>query len=381
MNIDIAPSIKTLYLLDDPSKDKHVHNHLLKALSEAGFNPVIGYFYGNSRDSVMATDKIRAVSLGLSKSQFRGFSPSTISKLRRLISRESFSLIHCQRHRALVNAGFAISGTSANTLFYTVRATNVLRNWNRRVVFNYLARRINKVICVSSAVKDYMLKMAPVLSEDKVLIIHNGVDINDFDIEITREEARRWLGIPEDGFYFGIVARLKKAKCHDILLKSFARLLRQIPATRLAIVGDGPLEDVLRGLSIELGISDKVFFTGRVEYHEVAKTMKAFDCFVHPSFREGLGVAILEAMASSLPVIATSADGIRDIYHVKDCIGEMIMPMDVEALANSMIRFRKMDTKHLQRIGRTARKHIVDHFSKDLMVSRNLALYEAVKMQ
>ncbi len=366
---------RILYLLDDPSKDNGLHSCVLKGLEKAGFKPIICYFYGNSQDSVMVTRKTSAISLGLSRTQYKKCTISNISRLRRLISEQNISLIHCQRHRALEHAAFASYRTDVKALFYTVGSTNVLRNRKRRLVFNYLASRISRVICVSSAVKGYMLKMARMLSENKTLVIHNGVDIQKFDIDLTRKEARRLLNIPEDGFYFGIVARLKKAKCHDILLRAFARTVQHIPATRLAIVGDGPLEANLKKLAQQLRISDSVYFIGRVEYAEVPRTLKAFNCFVHPSFREGLGVAILEAMASGLPVIATNADGITDIFDTAANIGKMVPPKDVEALFSSMMDFRTKGSDVLQNIGKEARSHVRDNFSQEAMVKANIEVY------
>ncbi len=369
---------KILFLLDHPSQDKHRHQYLLKGLVEAGISPVIGYFCGNAMDSSMATGEIRAVSLGLSRARFKGFRPSTVYRLKRFISSNQISVIHCQRHRATVNACLAMAGTRAHSLFYTVGSTNVLRNWNRRLVFNFIARRITWVTCVSAAVRDYMLKNAFMLTRDKTVVIRNGVDINKFGLEIPQREARNRLGIPEDGFCFGIVARLKKAKCHDTLLRAFSMLLLHAPDTRLAIVGDGPLEGGLRRLCNELQISDRVHFIGRIEHKDVPLALKAFDCFVHPSFREGLSMAILEAMASGLPVITTNADGVREIFDTNLRIGDMVRPMDQDALFATMLEFRTMSPEQLMDMGKNARKHVKENFTRQAMVKAYVRLYQQV---
>ena len=173
--------------------------------------------------------------------------------LKKVINEKLISMVHCQRHRALVHAALAIPGTSVHSLFYTVRATNVLRSWNRRLVFNLLTRQITRVICVSHAVRDYIFRMSPYISAEKVVVIHNGVDVSAFDPDISRKEARKWLGIPEDGFCFGIVARLKKAKCHDILLRSFAQVVERFPETRLVLLETAPLRRCLRNWQRSLG--------------------------------------------------------------------------------------------------------------------------------
>ncbi len=377
MNKDARSYRKTLFLLDDPSQDKHRHEYLLNGLVEEGFRPVIGYFCGDARDSSMASSNIRAVSLGLSRARFKGFRPSTVSKLRRLISIEGVSVIHTQRHRATVSAAVAMSGTTARTLFYTVGSTNVLRNWNRRVALNCIVGRLSMVTCVSSAVRDYMLGNTRLLPGQKVQIIHNGIDIKKFVIDMDQKTARKWLGIPPRGFCFGIVARLKKAKCHDILLKAFSRLLHQAPDTRLVMVGDGPLEDRLRQLCRELEIADRVYFTGRIQHKDVPKALKAFNCFVHPSFREGLSASILEAMASGLPVITTEAGGMGDIFDITtERIGVRVRPLDVEALFASLATFRNMGHCVLKEMGENARRHVRKNFNREFMVQSYLDLYK-----
>ena len=374
--------IKTLYMLDDPGKDKHVHSHVLRGLVEAGIEPVIGYFYGDPKDSVMAQDGISAFGLGLERAQFRGLNLRAVRRLKALIGREGFKVVHCQRHRALIHAGLALPGTKGPSLFYTVRSTNVLRNLQRRLGFRLISKRLAKVICVSKAVCDYMKKMAPYMPESKFVIIRNGVDLSAFEKPFSRDEARRFLGIPEDGFYFGIIARLKKAKCHDCLLRAFKEVVKTFPESRLAIVGDGPLLHDLKKICQELGLLEKVFFTGKVEYDQVALSMRAFDCFVHPSFREGLPVAVLEAMASNLPVITTWADGIRDIFELWEAggedseIGKMVAPRNVEGLASAMIEYRNKTSEELSKIGTNARRCVEKHFSKEKMVDATVSVYE-----
>ncbi len=374
--------VKTLYLLDDPTKDKHVHRYVLKGLAAQGFSPTIGYFYGDASSSTMATEGINAFSLGLEKGQFKGLSFKSILRLRSIIQKEGYSVIHCQRHRTMAHAALALPDAQCVKLLYTVRSTNVLRNLKRRFLFRLVAKRLFRLIGVSKAVRDYMLETAPYFPASKTVVIHNGVDVEAFNLDIPMEEARRFLSIPEKGFVFGIVARLKKAKCHDVLIRAFRGVVDKFPETILAIVGDGPLEAELKALAKELGLAQNVIFTGRVEYHEVATAMRAFDCFVHPSFREGLPVAVLEAMASSLPVITTAADGIVDIFEKWEAkaqgelIGRMLEPRDVEGLRKAMLEFRGMEPERLRSIGQNARSHVSEDFSRQKMVGSTVRIYQ-----
>ena len=373
---------RVLYLLDDPSKDKHVHRYVLNGLVEEGFSPTILYFYGDSRDSVMTNDHIDATDLGLGKRQFRGLNPGAVVRLGRYISDRGFSIVHAQRHRPLVHAALALSGRKGIGLFYTVRATNVFRGINRRLFFRLFGSRIAKIIGVSRGVIDYCKESLPFFPRERMTVIYNGVNLSKFDIDCSMQDARRFLGIPEEGFCFGIVARLKKAKCHVRILVAFKELLCSFPDTMFAIVGDGPLERNLRMLAKDLNIENKVFFTGKVDYEEVPIAMRAFDCFVHPSFREGLAVAVLEAMAARLPVIISNAPGLADIFCPEDgfCmeeeIGQMVTARNVPELVQAMKRYRALDGDGLRRIGLNARRHIERYFSREQMVSKTVGLYK-----
>lgn len=372
--ISKAP-VNCLYLLDDPSRDKHVHYYVLKGLARSGFNPLIGYFYGDSDDSKMTGNGISAVSLGLTKKQFSHFNPFTVFKLRNLIKRNQISIIHCQRYRPLVNASLAIIGTDVSTLFYTVRATGTLRNARRRAVFNLICKKIDRVICISNSVKDDLLFNSTSLKPSKVTVIFNGIDTDAYDISMGQGEAREILNLPQEGFLFGIVARLKKAKAHNILLNAFARVAETAPGAFLVIAGDGPLEEELKKEADELQLKSKVFFLGPKRPEEVPVVLRALDCFVHPSRREGLPMAILEAMSAGLPVIATETDGIIDIFNTPETIGAKVPADDAATLAESMNNFLKMERSELKLIGKKARCHVAENFSRERMVEKTVSMY------
>ena len=367
--------INCLYLLDDPSRDKHVHYYVLKGLARSGFNPLIGYFCGDSNDSWMTGNGIFAISLGLTKKRFRHFNPFTVLKLRNLIKRNHISIVHCQRYRPLVNAALAITGTDVSILFYTVRATGTLRNAHRRAVFNRICRKIDRIIGVGNSVKDDLLCNSVALAPSKITVIFNGIDTNAYDIAMGQEEARKRLNLPEKGFMFGIVARLKKAKAHNILLHAFVKVAETAPEAFLVIVGDGPLEKELKRQVDELHIISRVFFLGHKKPEEVPVVLRALDCFVHPSRREGLPMAILEAMSAGLPVIATETDGIIDIFNTPETIGAMVPSNDSAVLAKSMNDFLKKERLELKLIGKKAQYHVAEKFSRERMVEKTVGMY------
>ena len=143
-------------------------------------------------------------------------------------------------------------------------------------------------------------------------IIHNGANPKDVHETVSEEEvgqARRVINKQPGETVLMNTARLVHQKGHDTVIRS----LKFLPAhVRLVLVGDGPDEADLKKLAEELGVVNRVLFTGRVERSQVTAYRKNADIFVGPSRSEGLGNAFLSAMASRLPVIATQEGGIAD---------------------------------------------------------------------
>lgn len=136
-------------------------------------------------------------------------------------------------------------------------------------------------------------------------VMHNGIEPRLYacDDEAHRL-AKRELGYP-DVPLVGNVARLARQKNQVFLLEAFANVLGSHPDSRLLLVGKGELEGALRARAEELGIAGSVDFLG--VRNDVPRILKALDVFVFPSLREGLGMALVEAQAASLPCIASSA--------------------------------------------------------------------------
>lgn len=133
---------------------------------------------------------------------------------------------------------------------------------------------------------------------------------------------------------FVSVGRLVEVKGHDVLLHAFASATAAGLDATLEIVGGGPERESLEALVLELGVSDRVRFSGPLGGDELADALAAADAFVLASRREGFGVAIIEALAMGLPVLATRSGGPEDIVGPDD--GVLVPSGDVEALASAL---------------------------------------------
>jgi L-malate glycosyltransferase len=184
--------------------------------------------------------------------------------------------------------------------FVDVRTRQILA---RRMFLN----RIYRTVVPSKALRDVLLARYRVRPE-KVCHVPNGVDTEKF-VPGRDFEIRHRLGLEPDAVVFGYVGRLAKEKNLTFLLRTYAAA--KLKKAQLVIVGDGPCRAELETLSVELGIHQRVMFAGAVCDPE--RYFAAFDIFVMSSKTEQMPMALLEAMASGLPVISTSVGDVVEV--------------------------------------------------------------------
>jgi glycosyltransferase involved in cell wall biosynthesis len=177
----------------------------------------------------------------------------------------------------------------------------------------------------------------------------------------------------EGNFTFVVVTRLALEKGLRALLRAFALLLKKRPEARLLIVGDGPLYGHLVEQTEALGIANQVVFAEAVPFEQVPQYLAAGDAFVYASLNETQGLAVAEAMAAGLPVVAMDAPGVRDT--ITDGVSGLLTPPEEVALAEGMCRL--MDDSSLRaRLSAGARAAAVRYAVPDL-TRKLIGVYEA----
>ncbi len=242
------------------------------------------------------------------------------------------------------------------------------RNALRRHVRRLLALLVTEFVAVSRDLARWLVEDVGVPAA-KVTQIYNGVDAEAFS-PADKEAARRALGIRDGALVIGTVGRLDPVKDHRGLLEAFGRIAHH-PHAQLVIVGDGPRRAALERDRGALGLDGRVLMLG--ERQDVAGILRALDVFALPSLGEGISNALLEAMASGLPVVATRVGGNPELVD-HDVTGMLVSPRSADALAEAFARYLS-DPALIRKHGEAGRCRAVRDFSLDRMFESYESLY------
>ncbi|MFA5145400.1 MAG: glycosyltransferase family 4 protein [Candidatus Omnitrophota bacterium] len=228
-----------------------------------------------------------------------------------------------------------------------------------------------KVIAISEPVKEHLIRDFKVNEKD-IVVIHSGVDTSE---PHTRDPKTR-AGIKErfglgKGPVVGIVARLSDVKGHTYLIEAMEGVLKDIPEAALLIAGEGKMKEGLVSLVKSLGIEKSVVFLPEIE--DTRDVLSAMDLFVMPSLKEGLGLALMEAMAFGLAVIGTDTGGIKSL--IQDGYnGLLVRPKDSCQLQKAISGLLKDEQKRGY-LGGNARDFICRNFSLEKMAQETEEVY------
>lgn len=308
----------------------------------------------------------------LNRMQGKRFDPIIIWMLYRLMKKRGFSVIETHGYQASLYgrlaawwAGVPVIISSSHNV-YQRKAPR--RFWINRL----LAGCSDRIIAISERVKEDLVRLERI-SPEKIEVISNGVDPVLFENRMTKEEAREKLSLPRSAFVIGTVGRLSVAKGHRYLLDAFRLVLDEENRLdlRLVLIGDGSLRRELERTVSDLGLEKRVSFLGT--RRDVPDCLRAFDLFVFPSLWEGQGVALIEAMAAGIPIIATDYEGVREI--LTDGVEALIVkPRDPEALKKGILRLlqnRGLQTALAEAAARRARTE----FSMERLIRKHEELY------
>ncbi len=271
-------------------------------------------------------------------------------------------------------AGAAYGGLAARSisnlrLVFTKHGMFVPRSKLGGILDRWISSRY-QIVAVSRPIYQVMCGWSP-RGCSNVHFIPNGLNLEPYDAQPSRAMARRQLGLELNAKVLGIVGRLAVGKGHLNLLQSLSRIVQLYPDSQLLVVGDGPMRPEIEQSLHELGLSENVQMLG--ERHDVSSILPALDLFVLPSLTEGLPMTVLEAMASRLPVVATSVGEIPAVVGDEES-GLLVQPNDVQGLTTALQRVLH-DSAFASRLGFEGRRRIEELYTVARMAKQYESLY------
>lgn len=297
-----------------------------------------------------------------------------VVRMRRLIHRHGTQVLHT--HNAVANyvAILASLGLRVDTIINTRHGMGGLRRHSRaELLYRASLIRTDMVATVCEAASQGVIKHG-LIPRRKLCVVPNGLRVQDFTVTSpeARARLRQSLGLPAQASVIGTVGRLNWAKDQADLIRSFKHVREQLPDSVLVLVGDGSLRAELEACARHEDVAAAVHFLG--DRSDVRELLQGFDLFALSSVSEGYSMALLEASATALPIVATDVGGNREIvqHGVTGCI---VPARDIDALAQAMLSLLR-DPEHAARLGAAARTMMETRGSIEAMATRYAALYQ-----
>jgi 1,2-diacylglycerol 3-alpha-glucosyltransferase len=229
-------------------------------------------------------------------------------------------------------------------------------------------QKCQHIIIPSESMKDFLVKEYGL--EERYTVVPTGTNLEPY-LDADGKSLRQEKGWQDETILIS-VGRLAAEKNWETLLQAFAKVYSEHPDVRLILIGDGPARESLQTLATELGIAERVTFTGSLPFEEVPAYLKAADVFSFASITETQGLVTIEAMAAGLPVVSVDGSGTRDIVeHGKQ---GFLVENDADALANGLNQLLS-DPGQMKRFRHNALKK-AKTFDVDLLSKQMISVYE-----
>ncbi len=302
-----------------------------------------------------------------------------LRKLEKLLREQKPDLVHTHSGKAGILGRLAAKRAGVPIIIHHIHGPSfgdfqgALANFIFTAAERHAAKFTAHFFCSAAAMTKLYLA-AGIGKPEMFTRIFSGFNLEPF-LNATNDLAlRQKFGLDETHYVIGKIGRIFKLKGHADLLQAFAKILPQIPHARLLFVGDGSLRGETETLARELGVADKVIFTGLVPPGEVARYVGIMDCLAHLSYREALSRALPQALAAGKPVVAYDFDGADEIC-LDNETGFIVRTGDVVAAAKKLLQLAG-DAALRERFGRAGSAFVKENFSVEKMVADQYAVYQ-----
>ena len=292
--------------------------------------------------------------------------------LRRFLKQQKIQIVQTFFESSDIWAGFVTKFLSNAKLIWSRRDMGILRTRKHEVAYRLMAGLPDAVFAVSDLVRQHCIEQDHI-DPDRVQTIYNGLDLADWNRTSVSAPSR-------DRLLVTTIGNIRRVKGHDVFIKAAALIAPRFPHVDFSIAG-GVLEpayfEELQDLIRELNLSDRFHFAGSIT--NLQQHLSAADIFVLPSRSEGFSNAIVEAMAASLPVIATNVGGNAEA--VQDGVTGIVVPAeDPAALSAAMTRLLAAPAQ-AKAMGVAGKQSVAERFTTEAMMLRTTAVYRKLLLE
>ena len=287
-------------------------------------------------------------------------------ELRRFLETTRVQIVHTFFESSDIWAGFVTKSASRAKLVWSRRDMGILRSGKHHVAYRLMSRFPDAVLAVSEQVRQHCIEVDRI-PPGRVTTVYNGLDLANWETPSKPKESPREVVATT-------VGNIRRVKGHDVFIKAAASVVRKFPNAEFSIAGEVLESEYFEELQTsirDLGLSSRFTFAGGVT--NLQEHLRAADVFVLPSRSEGFSNAIVEAMAASLPVIATDVGGNAEAVE-HGVSGIIIPPEDPDALATAICRiFAEPDIG--RQMGAAGKELVVEKFTTRAMMTGITGVY------
>ena len=294
---------------------------------------------------------------------------SSAWKLSRIIRQWKPQVVHAHDPHAVAMAALALSFGAPDPRPRVVASRRVDFHLQGHSFSRWKYRQIDLFLAASDAIRKILAHDG--IDPDRVVVVHDGIDVGKIErLPVLDAHAEYWLphGVP----VLMNVGALVGHKGQKFLLEAMPHVLGQVPDAHLLIFGEGELRAPLEKQVKQLNLAKRILLPGFRE--DVLSLIKTADLFVMSSVTEGLGSAVLDAMAMGHAVIGTEAGGIPEAV-VPYETGLLVDAANPKALANAIVKLLK-NPELRKKYGDAGRRRVAEHFGVDRLVEGTLAAYQ-----
>jgi glycosyltransferase involved in cell wall biosynthesis len=293
-------------------------------------------------------------------------------ELRRFLKQQRVQIVQTFFESSDIWAGFVTKNLSKAKLIWSRRDMGILRGRKHQIAYRMMAGVPDAVFAVSEQVREHCIAVDGI-DPTRVQTIYNGLNLSDWDAAAKPAKASGEVLVTT-------VGNIRRVKGHDVLVRAAATIAREFPNVSFSVAGEVLEPDYfaeLEALVRELGLSGRFQFVGGIT--DLRKHLSGSDIFVLPSRSEGFSNAIVEAMAASLPVVATNVGGNAEA--VTDGVSGFIVPPDDPAQLAAAIARLLSDPAEAKAMGLAGKNLAAEKFTTEAMMRRIVTTYEKLLTQ